>query len=343
MKRILCVTLLLSTILVFGAACGERGQSNDQSNDGGQGYAGDVSGEKYYWISQNSTLPLFTANDHPALKKAAEQLGVQAEITGPTNIDLSAFISTINQVCAQQPAGVMIVGWDPSLTEPTDKCMEQGVPTVTVDADLPESKRLTFLGTDWYNIGVAQAQTMIEATGGEGKVATLSIINADNMKQARQGFQDTLASTDIEIVAEEDDGGDASQAASKTASLLAAHPDLAGIAGFDSESGAGVVRALEEANKVGDVKVTAMEQSPEFFNTVKDGSVEAIIIQKRSLFTYYGLKTLFDYNHSGVSILGLSKEEAPPIPQDIDTGLVVANKDNINAVIKAAKEQEASQ
>jgi ABC-type sugar transport system substrate-binding protein len=339
-KRILLVALLLSMALAV-AGCGERGeQGNTGGGQGGQSYAGDVSDETYYWISQNSTLPLFVANDHPALQKAADQLGVKVEIVGPTNIDLPAFISTINQTCARKPAGVMIVGWDPSLTQPTNQCMEQGVPTVTVDADLPESERMTFVGTDWYNIGVAQAQAMIEATGGEGKVATLSIINADNMKQARQGFQDTLRGTDIEIVAEEDDGGDASQAAQKTAALLSANSDLAGIGGFDSESGAGIVRALEEANKVGDVKVTAMEQSPEFFNTVKDGSVDAIIIQKRALFTYYGLKTLFDYNHSGVSILGLPKEEAPPIPQDIDTGLVVATKDNIDSILEAVEKQE---
>lgn len=338
-KRTFWAALLLTATLAVLGACGERGELQNGGDGGGQGYA-DASGDTYYWISQNSTLPLFAANDHPALKRAADQLGVQAEIVGPTNIDLSAFISTINQTCARNPAGVMIVGWDPSLTEPTNQCMEQGVPTVTVDADLPDSDRMTFVGTDWYDIGVAQAEEMIEATGGEGKVATLSIINADNMKQARQGFRDTLRSTDIEIVAEEDDGGDSSQAAQKTAALLSANSDLAGIAGFDSESGAGIVRALEEANKAGDVAVTAMEQSPEFFNTVRDGSVDAIIIQKRALFTYYGLKTLYDYNHSGVSILGLPKAEAPPIPQEIDTGLVVATEENIDAVLKAVDEQK---
>lgn len=324
--------------LMTMAACTGAEKASDKGAASAPAKAGGGGGDgTYYWISQNSTLPLFVAHDHPAWNAAAEELGVKAELVGPTTIDLAAFISTINQICAQKPAGVAVVGWDPSLTAAVNKCVEQGVPTVTDDADLPDSKRLAFIGTDWCQIGVAQAKAMIEATGGTGKIATLSIINADNMVDARRCFESTLADSTLEIVAEEDDGGDAAQAASKTASLLAAYPDLVGIAGFDSESGAGAVRALTEAGKIGEVKVTAMEQTPEFFQTVKDGSVSAIIIQKRALFTYYALKTLYDYNNNGLSIGGLSRETTSTVPQFIDTGLVVATKENIDEVLKAAK------
>lgn len=329
--------LVLATataVLLATTAC-TRETNPDETPTNPNGQSGeDFSSETYYWISQNSTLPLFVANDYPGWNSAAEQLGVKAEMVGPTNIDLAAFIATIEQVCAQNPAGVAVVGWDPSLGAAVDKCIDAGVPTITVDADLPGSKRLTFVGTDWYQIGVAQAEAMIAATE-PGAVATLSILNADNMDDARQGFTDTLEGTGFEIVANEDDSGGAETAASKTASLLAAYPDLVGIAGFDSESGAGIVRALTEADKVGDIAVTAMEQSPEFFQTVKDGAVDAIVIQKRALFTYYGLKTLFDYNHNDQKILGLDKGVAVPIPFQIDTGLLVATPENIDEVLAA--------
>lgn len=298
------------------------------------GVGGSHSGETYYWISQNSTLPLFVANDYPAWKDAAAQLGVKQKMVGPTTIDLQAFIATIDQVCAQHPAGVSVVGWDPSLTASVNKCIAEGVPTVTDDADLPNSNRLAFIGTNWYGIGVAQAQAIM-ANAKPGPVATLSIIAADNMTQARKGYEDTLKGSGFTIVANEDDTGSAETAATKTAALLAAHPDLVGISGFDSESGAGIVRALTEASKAGKIAVTAMEQTPEFFKTVKDGTVDAIIIQKRALFTYYALKTLYDYNHNGQSIDGLSKQEASPVPVNIDTGLLVATKANIDKILAA--------
>ncbi len=333
-------SFVLVFLSLFITACNapENGSSSGSATTATKG---NYSNETYYWISQNSTLPLFVAHDHPALKAAAAELGVKYKIAGPTTIDLPAFISTINQVCAQHPSGVIVVGWDPSLTAPVNQCIAQRVPTVTDDADLPESNRLSFVGTNWYDIGVAQGKAMIQATGGSGKIAMLSIINADNMKQAVQGFTDTLKGSSLQIVANEDDGGDASQAASKTASLLAAHPDLAGIAGFDSESGAGIVRALEEAGKAGKIKVTAMEQTPAFFQTVKKGEVQAIIIQKRELFTYYALKLLVDFNHNGLHIAGLDKWGASPIPHIVDTGLLVATPSNIDEIIAHLPKQSS--
>jgi ribose transport system substrate-binding protein len=333
-KSALIATGLVAALA--GAGCGERG-GND-ADPGTPAAKAATSNETYYWISQYSTLPLFVNNDHKGLKRAAEELGVKYKIQGPTKIDLSAFISTINQVCALKPAGVMVVGWDPSLSEAVNKCLSQGVPTVTDDADLPQSKRLAFIGTDWYEIGVAQAEALVKATGGKGEVATTSIINADNMKAARKGFAETLRAKapDMKIVAEEDDGGDRSKAAAKVADLLAAHPNLAGIAGFDAESGPGIVRALTEGDKLKKIKVTAMEAEPDFFKRIKDGSVSAVIVQKRELFTYYALKVLYDYNHNGLTVLGVDKGTASPIPANIDTGLLVVDDSNADEVIASS-------
>ena len=142
-----------------------------------------------------------------------------------------------------------------------------------------------------------------------GKLAMMSIINAGNMREAVAGFQAYIAANGegkYEIVGNEDDNGDASKAAQVTAALLAANPDVAGIAGFDSESGAGIVTALREAGKKpGDIKVTAMEQTPDFFKTAKDGWVNGIIVQNRELFIYYAVKLLHDYNHNGLKTAGL--------------------------------------
>lgn len=295
--------------------------------------------ETYYWISQNSTLPLFVNNDYRGMKLIADELGIRVRVAGPTTIDLPGFIATVNQICAQRPAGISVVGgWDPSLTEAVTKCYESGVPIALDDGDLPNAKRLTHVGSDWYQIGVAQAQEMLKATGGKGKVATLSIINADNMKAAVRGFTDTVRGK-LTIVANEDDKGDSQTAASVTASILAAHPDIAGIAGFDSESGAGIVRALQEANKAGKVKVTAMEQVPAFIKTVKDGSVNAIMIQKRELMTYYVFKLLHDFNQNRnkLTVNGLTGFKGTPIPRNVDTGLLVVTKSNVDDVMKALK------
>ena len=297
--------------------------------------------ETYYWISNKANLPLFVQYDYVGMKKIAEELGVKVRVAGPTDFDIPGFIAAVNQVCAQNPAGVSVVGgWDPSLTEPVNKCIEAGVPTVVDDGDLPDSSRLAYIGTSWTKIGEEQAKKIMEKLPDGGQIATMSIINAGNMRDAMKGFTDFLNANGAgkyQIVANEDDNGDSAKAAEVTAAVLAGYPDVKAIAGFDSESGAGIVRALQEAGKQpGDIVVTAMEQTPDFFKTVKDGWVDAIVVQNRELFIYYAVRMLYDYNHNGLKTSGLTaKEGGRPIPTSIDTGVLLVTKDNVDKVLGA--------
>jgi ribose transport system substrate-binding protein len=295
----------------------------------------------YYWISNKANLPLFVQYDYVGMKRIAEELGVRVVVAGPTDFDVPGFIAAVDQVCAQKPSGVSVVGgWDPSLTESVKKCMEQGVPTVVDDGDLPDSGRLAYIGTNWTQVGVAQAKKMMEMLPDGGKLGMMSIINAGNMREAVAGFTAYIEANGggkYNIVANEDDGGDAQKAAQVTAAIIAANPDIAGLAGFDSESGAGIVTALREAGKnPGDVKVTAMEQTPDFFKTANEGWVDGIVVQNRELFIYYAVKLLHDYNTNTLKSAGLgSADGGRPIPDTVDTGVLLVTKDNVDKVLTA--------
>jgi ribose transport system substrate-binding protein len=295
----------------------------------------------YYWISNKANLPLFVQYDYVGMKRIAEELGVRVVVAGPTDFDVPGFIAAVDQVCAQKPSGVSVVGgWDPSLTESVKKCMEQGVPTVVDDGDLPDSGRLAYIGTNWTQVGVAQAKKLMEVLPNGGKIGMMSIINAGNMREAVAGFTAYIEANGggkYNIVANDDDGGDAQKAAQVTAAIIAANPDIAGLAGFDSESGAGIVTALREAGKnPGDVKVTAMEQTPDFFKTAKEGWVDGIVVQNRELFIYYAVKLLHDYNTNTLKSAGLgSADGGRPIPDTVDTGVLLVTKDNVDKVLTA--------
>jgi len=329
----LLLALALGGALTAGTAATALAQESS--------YGPDNAKETYYWVSNKANLPLFVQYDYVGMKKIADELGVKVRVAGPTDFDLPGYIAAVEQVCAQKPAGVSVVGgWDPSLTEAVNKCMELGVPTVVDDGDLPDSKRLAYIGTNWTNVGVAQAKVLMAALPNGGKLATESIINAGNMREAVAGFTAYIKANGkdkYQIVANEDDNGDSAKAAEVTAALLAAHPDISGFAGFDSESGAGIVRALQEAQKKpGDIKVAAMEQTPDFFKTAKDGWVNGIVVQNRELFIYYAVKFLHDYRNNGLKTSGLDAAAGGvPIPQNIDTGVLVVSKDNVDPVLAA--------
>ena len=51
--------------------------------------------ETYYWISQNTFLPLFVQYDFVGMKKVADELKVKVRVAGPTGTDLAGFIAAV--------------------------------------------------------------------------------------------------------------------------------------------------------------------------------------------------------------------------------------------------------
>lgn len=244
--------------------------------------------EEYVWISANANLPLFVAHDHPALLLAGKELGVKVTIAGPSSVDIPALVATVEQVATRKPAGLLIVGWDPSaLVSSINKAVENGIPVICVDSDVPSSKRLGFIGTDWYSVGVIQAQEMLKALNGrKGKVAMLGLIEQYIDQQAFSGFRSLVERAGLVVMEPIQDKGNQAEVSRVAAAVIQATPDLVGIAGFDSESGPGIGQAIKESGKAGQIIATCIECEAQHQQMVREGVLTAGIRQKRELFTY---------------------------------------------------------
>jgi ABC-type sugar transport system substrate-binding protein len=140
-EAIRSVGVLAGTTLLTGLAGSENSfaQSKDKTESGGN--------EEYVWLSANANLPLFVAHDHPTLRLAGETLGVKVTIAGPNSVDIRGLVEAVEQTAARKPAGMMVVGWDPSgLIPAINSAIDAGIPVVCVDADVPNSKRYSFIG-----------------------------------------------------------------------------------------------------------------------------------------------------------------------------------------------------
>ncbi|HKQ36894.1 MAG TPA: substrate-binding domain-containing protein [Verrucomicrobiae bacterium] len=294
--------------------------------------------EEYVWLSANANLPLFTAHDHPALRLAGEELGVKVTVAGPNSIDIPGFIAAIEQTVARKPAGMMVVGWDPSaLVTPINKAVESGIPVVCVDADVPASKRLAFIGTDWFDLGVRQAEAMVKAAGGrKGKIALLGLIEQKIDQDAFAGFRSVAEKAGLTCLDPQQDKGNQVEATRVAAAVLQANQDLLGMAGFDSESGPGMGQAIKEAGKAGKIIATCVDAEEQHLRLVKEGILTAAIGQKRELFTYMGVKALFEMNHSPLKFTSDDKKAGVlPIPINYNTGTYTVTRENVSLFLKA--------
>jgi hypothetical protein len=72
------------------------------------------------------------------------------------------------------------------------------------------------------------------------------------------------------------------------AALIQAHPNLVGMAGFDSETGRGMGHAIKESGRAGRIVATRVEAEEQRLHLLKKGVLTALVGQQRELFTYRG-------------------------------------------------------
>jgi ABC-type sugar transport system substrate-binding protein len=296
--------------------------------------------EEYVWISANANLPLFVAHDHPALFQAGRELGVRVTIAGPDTVDIPGLVATVEQTAARRPAGMMVVGWDPSALIPSiNAAIASGIPIICVDADIPASNRLSFVGTDWHEIGVRQAQSMLKALNGrKGRVAMLGLIEQYIDQQAFEGFRSVATAAGLIVMEPQQDKGNQSEATRVASSLIQAHGDLVGMAGFDSESGAGMGQAIKESGRAGQIIGTCVDSEPQQLRFIKEGMLSASVGQKRALFTYQGVKALYEVVHNTLHFTADDRRAGiSPIPVYYNTGTFIVDRSNVDVFLSTAR------
>jgi ABC-type sugar transport system substrate-binding protein len=289
--------------------------------------------EEYVWLSANAHLPLFVAHDHPALFRVGEELGVRVTIAGPDTIDIPALVAAIEQTAARRPSGMMVVGWDPSALIPAiDAAVDSGIPVVCVDADVPGSRRMSFIGTDWHDLGVRQGEAMVRALGdSKGHVAMLGLIEQEIDQQAFAGFRSVVEKSRLTVLEPQQDKGNQAEAARVAAALIQAHSDLVGMAGFDSESGPGMGQAIKESGRAGRIVATCVEAEEQHLHLLKEGVLTALIGQKRELFTYQGVKALDEIVHARLAFTADDRRAGiAPVPVRYDTGTYTVTRENVD-------------
>ncbi len=325
MKRL--VVLVLALLIVFSAAACSQSPSTSGNNNAA---AGDSKKDQLYIeVSALGNLDYFY--DHKmGMKKVGEELGVTTEYVGPAEYDMNAMIAAFEQAIAKKPNGIVVVGFEASLNPIVKKALDAGIPVVTVDADLPDSGRLAFVGTGNINAGKMGGDKLAELIGQKGKVAIMTKPGQSNLEERVAGYQEALKKyPDIEIVQIVDTQSDPVVAAQAAAALLQKYPDLAGIACVEAAGGSGAATAVKEAKLQGKVQIIAMDRGNDVVSAIEEGTISASVAQQTALMPYYATQILYNLANSKVDITSDNKAaDVLGIPTTVDTGVVIVDKDN---------------
>jgi len=293
-----------------------------------------VGSEKYIYIAATNKSQQVEI-EKEGLNAFRNEFHVSANIFAPDEFDAVAQTQLLLEAIEEKPDGIIIYGAALSLTPYVNKAIDAGIPTITVGSDLPDSKRLAYVGPDWHEVGVKQAETVIELIDESGTVAMLGRVGSDSTDQAFGGFEETMEKyEDVYVLEGFDDMGTIEEAARLTKKLVQEY-DIKAIAGFDSNSGLGIAKALKELGMDKKIKVVCVGITPDHLKLVEEGIVEKLTGQKGELMTYYGFNLLYDINHSKLSITTDDpKNSVTNIPKKINTGLIEIDKLNVKDFLK---------
>lgn len=300
------------------------------------GAAVDRSQDEYIYVSSMGNLEFFNAHKY-GWAWAGDTLGVKATYVGPAEYDMNAMVAAFDQAIAKKPKGIAVFGVEPILEPSINKAVDAGIPVVTILGDLPNTKRLAFVGSYQYDLGYIGGQNLADALGGEGKVAILSIPGVGMFDDREEGFRAAFeAYPGIEVVQVGDTGADTVSAINTAKDILQRFPDLAALACTDSTGGIGAATAVEELNRVGEVKIISMDRNSDVLEKIKDGVVTGTVAQNDAAMAFWALQVLYNHNYNQAPLTSDNNAAGVnPGPSQVFTAANYVDESNLEYFLEA--------
>lgn len=333
MKKLLVPAAILAVVMVATSLARIR---REGPSAGAGSVARTHADQLYVEVSALGNLDYF--RDHKlGMKLAGEALGVRTEYVGPSEYDMQAMITAFEQTMGRKDLkGIVVVGFEPVLVPIIDKAMAQGIPVVTVDADLPTSRRIAFVGTGNYRAGQEGGRRLAALIGERGAVAIMTKAGQSNLEERVRGYRDALAAyPNIRIVQVVDTQSDSVIAAQVATAALRKNPDLAGIACVEAAGGIGAATAVKEAGLAGKVKIVAMDRGNDVLDLIGQGVISATVVQRTALMPFYATQILYNLANHEVPITTDNRAAGvSAAPSVIDTGVILVDRNNYRFFVR---------
>jgi ribose transport system substrate-binding protein len=286
------------------------------------------------------TLVMVPKGVHPyyepcyeGFKDAGAKYGVKTEYRAAKAFEVPQQVEMLENVIARHVDGIAISALDdqglvPVIKEATDA----GIKVITFDAPAPSSKALCYIGTMNEAAGYAGAQELIKLMQGQGEVAVLQGgLGAPNLNQRYEGFARCLKekAPGIKIVAREDEQAKIDVTVNKTESLLQAYPNLKAIFAVSAEGAPGAASVLKEQGKSGKIILAGFDDLPDTLAGIRNGVVSFCIAQRTYKMGWLAVEKL------------LEAIDGKPLPKEIDTGVLIITKPNVDTYMQDMKKEFA--
>jgi ribose transport system substrate-binding protein len=253
---------------------------------------------------------------------AAAELDVEVTFEGPeTETEVEKQLTMLQTALDKSPDALGFAALDSEASIPMMTDAEsRGIPVIAFDSGVESDVPVTTVSTDNLAASAEAAKHMAELVG-SGKIAVIAHDQTSQTGQQRvEGFTQYIEENapDIEIVDTQYANGDQLKSADAAKAIMQAHPDLKGIYGTNEGSAVGVVKAVQETGKSGELTVIGFDSGKAQTDAIRDGLMAGAITQDPIKMGYETVKA---------AVAAINGEELEPV---VDSGFYWYDKNNID-------------
>ncbi len=284
-------------------------------------------------IAKSSTNPVFLAGRKGA-EVAAESLSKAHNVTvkidwlTPPTEDGAVQAQKIAEAANSGANAVLLSASDAGkVTGAVNEAVDRGVPVMTFDSDVPDSKRFSFYGGDDVMMGTQVMDELASQMGGKGKVAIIAgNQNALNLQNRVKGAKETAKKyPGITILNTFYHAETPQDAAAEVLRVMNAYPDVQGFAMIGGW--ALFTQTLLTDLDPKKVKIVSVDALPAELAYIEKGLAPVLFAQQVYNWGYTSVNTIFDKVY-------LKKD----VPAHVQMDLVKVSKENLGAWARQLKD-----
>lgn len=314
-------TALVGTIAAMALALAACGGDDDTTTEPGEAAAdGDT---PYVALVSKGFQHQFWQAVLEGAEQAADEFGVEITFEGPeSESEVAQQIDMLQTAMDRNPDALGFAALDSQAAASLMSDAEsRGIPVIAFDSGVDSDVPLTTAATDNRAAAALAAEKMVELIGGEGQIA-LVVHDQTSVTgvERRDGFIEYIEENapDVEIVSVQYGGGDHLESTNLATAIIEGNPDLAGIYGANEGSAIGVVNAVEELGRAGDIVVIGFDSGQAQMDAIRSGLMAGAITQNPVGIGYETVRA---------AVAALNGED---LPETIDTGFYWYDETNID-------------
>lgn len=297
--------------------------------------SGDESGEpgeerRTIAVIPKGTTHVFWRSVHAGALAAGEELGVDILWQGPVREDdRAAQVRVVEDMISRGVDAIVLAPLDDTALVPVaTESTREGIPVVIFDSGIDWDGLVSFVATDNYQGGVLAAERMNALLDGSGRVIVMRYQEGSRSTSRREaGFLEAMAERfpEIEVVSSNQYGGATTETAYQTAeNLLVSHPDVDGVFTPNESTTFGMLRALQEGGRAGEVKLVGFDASEPLVDALREGDVHGLVVQNPVRMGELAVRA------------AVSRLDGEDVEARIDTGATMVTRENMEDTEVAA-------